>query len=130
MINQIQVCELPIFTILQQKPAKYKGQINKTDTTNSSAFLSLCILIKCLEKHLIQFYCWMSLMLLPLFQKNINKILKYKNLLYNKKNPILIRRIKNMYILFCKNCSKGNILQGKMPPHIHGTKMQVLKLLC
>ena len=107
------------------KTCKVQGADKQNRHNNSSAFLSLCILIKCLEKHLIQVYCWTSLMLLSLFQKNINKILKYKNFLYNKKNPILIRRIKIMYILFCKNCSKGNILRGKMSTHIHGTKLQV-----
>ena len=34
------------------------------------------------------------------------------------KNPILIRRLKNMNILFCKNCSKGNILQEQISIYI------------
>ena len=109
----------PHFHYTPTKTCKVQGADKQNRHNNSSAFLSLCILIKCLEKHLIQVYCWTSLMLLSLFQKNINKILKYKNFLYNKKNPILIRRIKIMYILFCKNCSKGNILRGKMSTHIY-----------
>ena len=81
----------PHFHYTPIKTCKVQGADKQNRHNNSSAFLSLCILIKCLEKHLIQVYCWMSLMILSLFQKNINNILKYKNLLYNKKNPILIK---------------------------------------